>query len=60
MGNAKTELRHLCKTENYIPFYNTISEHRGKILLSNELQSTVRDQKYLNNCNNIPDTMYSL
>ena len=40
IGKRKyTELHHLCKTEKFIfPSYNTNSEYRGKIAVTNELQ----------------------
>ena len=41
IGKRKyTELRHLCKSENFIfPSYNTISEYRSNVIQSNEFQS---------------------
>ena len=41
IGKQKyTELRHLCKSENFIlPSYNTISEYRSNVIESNEFQS---------------------
>ena len=41
IGKRKyTDLRHVCKTENFIfPPYNIISEYRSKIVLSNDFKS---------------------